>query len=150
MPVDVSRVKNATSVPPKISHVAVSLATSVATVVEFSVMLIAALVEIVGTTPSTKWLLDAEIAECVIVGASPPVSVKVPELSVREFAVIEMPVRFKSVDCTVYANTKVLEPLPDEYERLRDDNPTIGIRGVPVTVTVSLKPTVTLIVVPSE
>jgi hypothetical protein len=122
----------------------------VATVVEFSVILIAALVEIVGNTPSTKWLLDVEIAECVIVGASPPVSANEPELRVSELAVIEMPARFKSVDCTVYANTIALEPLPDEYERLREDNPTIGIRGVPVTVTVSLKPTVTLIVVPSE
>jgi hypothetical protein len=53
-PVAVSRVKKARSVPPKISQVTVSLAARVATDVAFSATLIGALVEIVGTTPSTR------------------------------------------------------------------------------------------------
>jgi hypothetical protein len=149
-PVVVSRVKKAASVPPKISQVAVSLAARVPTVEVFSATLIGALVEIVGTTPSTKWLLDAAIARWVIVTASPPVSVIDPEFRASELAVIEMPVRFISVDCTVYAKTRLLVPLPELYERLREERPTIGITGVPVTVTASVKATVTLMLVASE
>ena len=72
-----------------------------------------------------------------------------PEFNSKVFAVIARPSVSVSPEATVYENTRDELPVPLAYVAYLLDSPAIGIRGVPVTVTVAENATVTDTVSPA-
>ena len=102
----------------------------------------------VGAVVSTLCADWVATALWVIVAVLPGISVMVPEFSASAFKEIANPSVSVSRAATVYVNTRVLVPEPDEYRATLLVRPAMGICGNPVTVTVSEKATLILTMSP--